>query len=57
MGSSHCCHADFHESAAALSWKAQGFGHFFVQSLAPEQSRGTLNALAFKAYGFVPHAG
>ena len=45
MESSHCCHADFHESAAALSRKAQGFEHFFVRNLAPEQSQGTLNAL------------
>ena len=56
MESSHCRHADFHESAAALPRKAQGFGQFSVQNLAPDQSQGTLKALAFKACGFVPWA-
>ena len=56
MESGHCRHADFHESAAALPRKVQGFGQFSVQTLAPDQSQGTLKALAFKACGFVPWA-
>ena len=56
MGSGHCCHADFHESAAALPRKVQGFGQFSVQTLAPEQSQWTLKAFAFKACGFGQYA-
>ena len=56
MESNHCYNVYFHGSAAALPRKAQSFGQFFVQNLAPEQSQGILKALAFKACGFVPCA-
>ena len=33
MEFSHCCHADFRGSAAALPWKVQGFGQFRPKTL------------------------
>ncbi|MDD6238699.1 MAG: hypothetical protein PUA87_04535, partial [Oscillospiraceae bacterium] len=56
MKFSHCYNAYFHWRITIRQWRVQGFWAILPKILAQEQRHLALEALAFKAFGFVQYA-